>query len=157
MESKSKQICLLEHTHENVCMRTPAVSTCMHACTHIRTQMLYEYEDSTCEHEAHVCKCVSPHLLSIRIFTYMPIKLITRTALPRLQTQRHQSTDKYLKKNVSYRSVIKKPVIMDVPFHSLQSYSFIWQRKPLQVHILNSFLKLFNAFPYHTCSIWAVI
>lgn len=33
MESKSKQICLLEHTHENACKRTPAASTRMHART----------------------------------------------------------------------------------------------------------------------------
>lgn len=59
-----------------------------------------------------------------------------------------------LKKKVSRRTVIDKLVVMDVPFHGPWSYCFMWQYKLLQVYFLNSLFKLFNSFPFRTCSIW---
>ena len=129
-------------------MRTPAVSTCMHN----HTQILYEYKHAHVNTRC-VCKSVSLHLRSVHSNTYLPIKLITRTpAWLRYTVKRNQSADKYLKKNVSYMTIVKRLVVTDMLFQSFKRCCFIWQRKPL-VYILSSLLKLFNAFPYHTCII----
>lgn len=64
------------HTWERVYAHTCCLDmyACLYAQPHTNTVWIWT---CTCEHETHVCKCVSHHLLSVHISTYLPITLVT--------------------------------------------------------------------------------
>lgn len=73
----NRYACLNTHMRTCVCAHLLSRHVCM--CVHTSTHKYCMNMKIAHVNTRHAFKCVSPHLLSVRISTYLPIKLITRT------------------------------------------------------------------------------
>lgn len=160
--SKSKQICLLEHTHTRVrehayvhgCAHLPSRHVCMHVRTSTHTSAVWIWM-----HERSHADMRRAHLLSSRIYTDLPECLLGSTAPSHAMT----SLGCYFYHKFKKRALFQK----DIPWGTglrrttcrrivLSSAAGLFIRLRPQADVHEHLLKLFNVFPYHTCSIWPV-